>query len=158
MRFCNSSRAGRRIDCDGSLLLLLVGLFVTGAGCVRFTAPAQTTFVEEPGITGAVARWLEDYRGAWNTGDSVNLGRMMDLSQAEVWNLQRMFEERPDLRVVIDDLHIEPLNGSLARATYVRRDRWTDRTTGQTRSSSAAYEQTFRLADGTVRQISLRRR
>jgi hypothetical protein len=158
MRFRHSIEAGRRVRLGGSLLALLVTLLVTGAGCTRVTTSAQTTFLEEPGITGAVARWLDDYREAWNAGDSTKLGRMMGLNEAEVWNLQRVFEERKNLCVAIHDLRIEPVNGSLARATYVRRDRWIDGTTGEPHSSSAAYEQTFRLADGAVREISLRRR
>jgi hypothetical protein len=158
MRFQHSSGAGRHLRFGVSLLGMLVAALVSGTGCTRITTPTQTTSLEQGGITGAVARWLDEYRGAWNAGDSAKLGRMMGLNEAEVWSLQRVLEERTNLRVAIEDVRIAVVDGSLARATYVRRDRWIDRATGQPRSSSAAYEQTFRLADGAVREISLRRR
>jgi len=105
-----------------------------------------------------VARWLTEYQEAWNARDSAKLGRMLNLEQSQVWGLQRLFEERSDLHVVLDDVHIEPVDDSLARATYVRHDRWIDRATGQPRYFSVAYEQSFRLAGDEVRQVSLRRR
>jgi hypothetical protein len=158
MRFHHFSEAGEHVRLGASLLAMLVAALVSGTGCTRITTPTQTTFLAQGGITGAVARWLDEYREAWNAGDSAKLGRMMGLNEAEVWSLQRVLEERTDLRVAIEDVRIAVVDGSLARATYVRRDRWIDRATGQPRLSSAAYEQTFRLADGAVREISLRRR
>jgi hypothetical protein len=158
MQFHYSSEAGVQLRISASLLAMLVAALVNGIGCTRVTTPTQTTSLEQGGITAAVARWLDEYREAWNAGDSAKLGRMMGLNEAEVWSLQRVLEERANLRVAIEDVRIAIVDGSLARATYVRRDRWTDRVTGQPRSSSAAYEQTFRLADGSVREINLRRR
>lgn len=105
-----------------------------------------------------MARWLRDYEEAWNAGDTAKLTRLRGLDVAEVWSLRQLLEERPNLRVQLNDVQIQQLGDGLARATYVRMDRWADAQSGRARWSTTAYEQTFRIHHGVVEELSLRRR
>jgi len=158
MRNHRLSNVGCRFGVVFAGLLLAIGAVALNVACMTTKAPDRTVGRAESEVTAAVKRWLAEYHQAWNGGDAVKLGRMLGLNRAEVWSLQRLFEERKNFRVVIEDVRIHTVDDSLARVTYVRRDRWIDRETGRSRISSAAYEQSFRLVDGQVREISLRRR
>jgi len=153
----NSCLKTNQLIRSGLAFALLISSFSIAA-CTPRDKPSHATLRTQGGMIGVVARWLDEYQAAWNAGDAVRLGRMLGLNTAEVLSLQQIFQERKNLRVTIEDVYIEPLSSSLARATYVRRDLWTDRSTGRPRSSSGAYEQAFQLSDGELRAISLQRR
>jgi len=83
---------------------------------------------------------------------------MSNLDTAEMLTLQRTFEDRANLDVSIGNIRVREFEGGIVQATYTRRERWTDATTGKVGSTSAAYEHSFRVGGGVAQPYALKRR
>jgi hypothetical protein len=140
-----------RILCSFVAVSLLVG-------CGRTVTSQPVELRAEPGIVGQVARWLDEYEAAWNARDLRRVAQMRALDAGQVWLLERSIEDRLQLRVDISDLRIQKADENVASAHYVRRDHWIDRASGHSRSTSGAFEHTFRLDGNELREVSLKHR